>query len=128
MNLKSLINVLINGAPKDSSLVRKFLIVFGQLLMIVILPLALLFVLVFIGAINPKLLKLLVGIFLVSFGVAILIYGDKKLNVNEGRVGRFFFPQVSILSKVVLFEQKWALGLLALFFGFAMLLSIFVHI
>jgi hypothetical protein len=59
--------------------------------------------------------KLIGGILLIVFGVVVLIYGDKKLNVDEGRIGRLFFPpsKSSFNSKI----WKWFLGIISILAG-----------
>ena len=52
--------------------------------------------------------KIIGGILLIVFGVIVLIYGDKKLKVDEGQIGRLFFPpnKSDFNSKM----WKWVLG------------------
>jgi len=88
----------------------------------------LLMVVVFIGCIysavllrnfNPNLLRTVGGIFLIVFGALVLKYGDNKVDVDDGKMGRMMFrPENSAyLSKL----WKWVVGVLSILGGASIL-------
>jgi steroid 5-alpha reductase family enzyme len=64
--------------------------------------------------------RMIIGILLIIFGVIVLIYGDRKLNVDEGNIGRFFFPsnKSNFISKL----WKWSLGLVSISIGLSLMI------
>jgi hypothetical protein len=73
------------------------------------------------SGINPEIPKFICGLLIFLFGVFVFFYGDKRINVDGGRIGRLFFPPPSsdLNSKL----QKSALGLLFLCVGAILMLS-----
>ena len=64
----------------------------------------------------------LVGVALICLGVAIAIYGDRKLNVKEGRLLRILSPSgrwFKISRKI----QKWVISFLLIWFGLALIVG-----
>lgn len=62
----------------------------------------------------------LVGVAMICLGVAIVIFGDRKLNIKEGRLLRILSPSgcwVETSRKI----QKWIIGLLLIWFGVALI-------
>lgn len=60
------------------------------------------------------------GIFLIFTGVALIVFGDRKLALNEEKIGKIFFPpeKTGLKSKT----WKWALGVLLILVGLNLLL------
>jgi len=77
--------------------------------------------LVWSSTFNPKIPKFICGLLISLFAIFILLCGDKKLNIAEGRMGRLFFPPKSsdLNSKL----QKIAVGLVVLYVGASLMLS-----
>jgi hypothetical protein len=77
--------------------------------------------LIWSSGINPEIPKFICGLFISFFGVFVFFYGDKRTNVDGGRIGRLFFPPNSsdLNSKL----QKVALGLLFFCVGAILMLS-----
>lgn len=64
----------------------------------------------------------LAGVALICLGVTITIFGDRKLNVKEGRLLRIPSPSgrwFEISRKI----QKWVIGLLLIWFGLALIVG-----
>jgi hypothetical protein len=77
--------------------------------------------LIWSSGINPEIPKFICGLFISVFGVVAFFYGDKRINVDGGRIGRLFFlPKSSDLNSKL---QKAALGLLFLCAGAILMLS-----
>ena len=73
--------------------------------------------------IDEKLAKYVDGLLLMGLGVLVLIFGDKVVNLNEGKIGRLFFPadKSQFNSKM----WKWVLGLFLMFAGTSLLFNRF---
>ena len=67
---------------------KSLFITLGQGIAIVLLLMGLEFFVTWFYSVNPKLLKVTGGALLIIFGIMILIYGDKKLKINEGKIGK----------------------------------------
>ncbi len=64
----------------------------------------------------------LAGVALICLGIAIAIFGDRKLNVKEGSLLRLLSPSgrwFKISRKI----QKWVIGLLLIWFGLALIVG-----
>jgi hypothetical protein len=99
---------------------KPLLITLGQGLIIIALLMGLEFLITWFYSVNPKFLKVLGGVVLVIFGIIVLIYGDRKLNMNEGKIGKIFF---FIPGKLTFYSKmwKWTLGLVCIYVGISLL-------
>jgi len=98
---------------------KSLFITLGQGIAIVLLLMGLEFFVTWFYSVNPKLLKVTGGALLIIFGIMILIYGDKKLKINEGKIGKIIF---SIPDRLNFFSTmwKWVLGLISIYVGISL--------
>ena len=88
---------------------------------LVVLFIGCIYLAVWLSEYNRNIFEIVGGLFLVLFGGLVLKYGDKKINVDEGDVGRLFFPQrrSEFYSKL----WKWVIGVLSIWEGLWLLFN-----
>jgi hypothetical protein len=96
-------------------------IVLGEGIGIIALMLGGMYLSLWFYTIEPKIFKIIVGIALSLLGILTLIYGDKNLEINVGRIGRIFFNQKAIFHSARMKMVKWALGLVLIVLGMNLL-------
>ena len=101
---------------------KPLLITIGRGIAIVALLIGLEFLIVWLYSIDPKLLRIVGGVLFTVFGVVVLIYGDRKLKVDEGKIGRLFF---ALPNKLGFYSAmwKWVLGLISIFVGVSLIFN-----
>ncbi len=71
--------------------------------------------------IDERIAKYVGGLLLVVLGALVLIFGDKVINLNEGKIGKLFFPtdKSQFNSKM----WKWVLGLFLMCAGTSLIFN-----
>ena len=98
-----------------NSNIKTSLIAIGQFILILVSLFVVLVLFALLHGVSP----VLSGIFLIVGGICIVIFGDKKSKLDEGKVGRLFSH--SPTNQTIL---KWVLGLVLIWAGVCFILKL----